>query len=445
MNRYVDYKTTETDWLGRIPSHWEETEFKRLVGVNPSKSASGFDSGSEVEATFLEMDSITETGEYDASTRAPVSDLWGRFTYFERGDVLVAKITPCFENGKGADVSDLPTKIGFGTTELHVLRPRDTIDAGFLGYIVRSHPFRSWGAAFMKGSAGQQRVPVSFIKSFPVGLPPLSEQRALASYLDQQTDHIAEYIAKKRKLVDLLKTQRRAVVNRAVTKGLDDDVAMQDSGVEWLGEIPAHWEQVRLKYLAESVIDAEHKTAPAHSDGDYLVVRTSNIRDGRLILDDVYYTNEEGFREWTQRGIPQPGDILFTREAPAGEACLVPEDIDLCLGQRVVCIKVDEERLAPSFAMRVLNSSLTDEFIKVTSRGATVDHFNMSDIGKIPFLVPPHPEQKRIVEHIDAKTADIDAAIERTEQQIALMRQYRTSLVAEVVTGAVDVREEVAA
>jgi type I restriction enzyme S subunit len=432
MKKYPNYETTETDWLSAIPDHWDFVKAKRLFhpvtrkGYPEEKLLSVTQDKGVVPREDLEDRVMMPLGEVD------------NYNLVEPGNFVISLRS--FEGG-----IEISNHRGLVSPAYTVLETGELVYGPYYKHLFKSRRFVDALHAISTGIRQGKTINYRDFGELYIPVPPLSEQRAIANYLDEKTADIDAYIAKKRELVDLLETQRRAVVNRAVTKGLDDDVDMRDSGVEWLGEIPAHWKQVRLKYLAESIIDAEHKTAPAHSDGDYLVVRTSNIRDGKLVLDDVYYTNEDGFREWTQRGVPQPGDILFTREAPAGEACLVPEDIPLCLGQRVVCIKVDEGRLLPSFAMRVLNSSLTDEFIRVTSRGATVDHFNMSDIGKIPFLVPPLDEQKRIVEHIDAQTADIDAAIERTERQIDLMQQYRTSLVTEVVTGAADVRAEVPA
>lgn len=145
------------------------------------------------------------------------------------------------------------------------------------------------------------------------------------------------------------------------------------------------------------MVDTEHKTAPFYDDGAYLVLRTTNVRSGQLILEGAKYTDADGYREWTKRAVPVPGDIIFTREAPAGEACLVPDGIPLCLGQRTVLMRTDPDLLDSRFALRALYGGLAAEFIETLAQGSTVTHFNMSDIRNIPLLLPPLEEQREIV------------------------------------------------
>ncbi len=210
--------------------------------------------------------------------------------------------------------------------------------------------------------------------------------------------------------------------------------------MEWLGEIPEHWEVRRIKYLLLQIIDTEHKTAPYYQDGEYLVVRTSNVRNGNLLLEDAKYTDFRGYIEWTQRGRPVEGDILFTREAPAGEACIVPGDIHLCIGQRMVLFRVNKRLLDGNYGVWSLYGGITDEYIHLLSQGSTVAHFNMSDIGNIPILVPPLSEQRSIVAYLNQETAKIDALIPRIREGIEKLKEYRVALISAAVTGKIDVR-----
>jgi type I restriction enzyme S subunit len=214
--------------------------------------------------------------------------------------------------------------------------------------------------------------------------------------------------------------------------------AYKDSGVEWLGEIPTYWEKTRIKYVLHQIIDTEHKTAPFYPDGEYLVVRTSNVRNGQLVLDDAKYTDYEGFREWTKRGKPEPGDILFTREAPAGEACLVPENLPLCLGQRMVLFRVNHQMLDEHYGIWSLYGGIAAEFITSLSQGATVAHFNMADIANIPLLLPPLEEQAAIASFLDRETAKIDALIAKKERLIELLQEKRTAIISHAVTKGLD-------
>jgi type I restriction enzyme S subunit len=154
---------------------------------------------------------------------------------------------------KGSIASELKNGIGFGTTELHVIRPSSQIDKKFLYYLTISYDFRQFGAGMMQGTAGQKRVPDSFLIDYPVTYPPLPEQRAIAAYLDRATARIDALITKKQRLLDLLAEKRTALISQAVTKGLNPDVQMKDSGVAWLGQMPGHWEVRRVKTITPFV------------------------------------------------------------------------------------------------------------------------------------------------------------------------------------------------
>jgi type I restriction enzyme, S subunit len=274
-----------------------------------------------------------------------------------------------------------------------------------------------------------------------LGLPPLQTQKLIARFLDRKTAAIDTLIAKKQCLIQLLEEKRTALINQAVTKGLNPNAPMKDSGISWIGEIPEHWEIIRIKHLLEEIIDTEHKTATFYPDGEYLVVRTSNVRQGQLIFKDAKYTDLEGFTEWTRRGKPQPGDILFTREAPPGEACIVPCNLDLCLGQRMVLFRVQHELLDGDFGVYSLYAGLANEFIKSLSQGSTVSHFNMSDISNIPILTPPVEEQQSIVNHLKEIIQRISLLVEKTISSIEKLQEYRRSLITAAVTGKLEISE----
>ena len=274
-----------------------------------------------------------------------------------------------------------------------------------------------------------------------LGLPPLHTQKRLARFLDRKTAAIATLIAKKQRLIQLLEEKRTALINQAVTKGLNPNAPMKDSGIPWIGEVPEHWEIIDIKYLLAEMIDAEHKTATFYPDGKFLVVRTSNVRQGQLILDDAKHTDIDGFIEWTRRGKPHPGDILFTREAPPGEACIVPDDIPVCLGQRMVLFRVKHELLDGEFGVNSLYAGLANSFIDSLSQGSTVAHFNMSDIRNIPILTPPVAEQKLIVRHIRKAVEKTSSLAERTSISIKKLQEYRRSLITAAVTGKLNIPE----
>ena len=263
-------------------------------------------------------------------------------------------------------------------------------------------------------------------------------------YLDYVDRRIRRYVAAKRKLIALLEEEKQAVINQAVTRGLDPNVPLKPSGVEWLGDVPEHWEVRRLKRVLDSLIDCEHKTAPAIDVSSYRVVRTSAVRGGTLLLSGAYCTSKEAFAEWTRRGSLEPGDVIFTREAPAGEACVVPSGLNLCLGQRTVLMKVDRHAYEPQFLVHMLYTGPPHNEIELASQGSTVPHFNVEDIGALPVLAPPVSEQREIVDWLEAETGDLTYAVARARRQAELLQEYRTRLIADVVTGKLDVREAAA-
>jgi type I restriction enzyme S subunit len=278
------------------------------------------------------------------------------------------------------------------------------------------------------------------IQALRFALPPTADQASIVSVLDLETAKIDALVDEQRRLIELLKEKRQAVISHAVTKGLNPDAPMKPSGIEWLGDVPAHWVQSRIKHNLWSLIDTEHKTAPFFDDGQFLVVRTTNIKDGKLLLDGAKYTDVKGFRDWSRRGTPQPGDIMFTREAPAGEACLVPEDVKLCMGQRTVLMQVKREVLDPGFALWSLYGGLASEFISCVSQGATVTHFNMSDIRNIPIMLPPVSEQREIATLLSSELCKLDILTAEAQRAIDLLQERRTALISAAVTGQIDVR-----
>jgi type I restriction enzyme S subunit len=246
--RYPAYKDSGVEWLGEVPEHWEELRLRFAAMLNPSKQESRL-IGEKETVSFLPMEAIGEDGSLSLEQEKEVGEFLNGYTYFKEGDVCIAKITPCFENGKGAILRDLKGGIGFGTTELIVARPRTEImTAQFLDYLFRSSTFRSLGEAAMYGAGGQKRVPDSFVRDFASFLPPIAEQSAIATFLDRETAKIDALIAEQQRLIELLQEKRQAVISHTVTKGLNPDAPMKDSGVEWLGEVPEHWGVTRLKH-----------------------------------------------------------------------------------------------------------------------------------------------------------------------------------------------------
>jgi len=209
-------KDSGVAWLGEVPEHWEVKRLKYVGEINPTKDFD-FEYDTETLCTFLPMEKVSEEGEIDCSIKKPVSELVSGFTFFKKNDVIVAKITPCFENGKGAILEKLDTDFGFGSTEFHVIRPKNDVLGKFLYFLTKSEIFMNMGEAMMIGSAGQKRVPTDFIRNFTVSLPKLLEQTAIVRHIETQTARIQTQMNQTRKLIELLREYRATLISEVVT------------------------------------------------------------------------------------------------------------------------------------------------------------------------------------------------------------------------------------
>ncbi len=322
LKPYLDYKPSGIEWLGDVPAHWEVRRLKRVASLNPSKTESRTLLTADMPVTFLPMERVGTDGKIDEEVM-PASSVWNGFTYFRRDDVLVAKITPCFENGKGACLEALSTEIGFGSTEFHVLRSSSSILPQFLYRLTNLAEFRHSGADEMTGAAGQQRVPQAFVANYPLALPPLPEQTAIVRYLDHTDELIRRYISSRERLIELLEEYRQAVIHHAVTRGLDPDVRLKPSGVEWLGDVPAHWEVRRLQHVTTMKVSNVDK----HIKEGELPVRLCNYVDvykNDYITESVPFMRATATTDEIERFWLEPGDVLITKDSEAWDDIGVP-------------------------------------------------------------------------------------------------------------------------
>lgn len=371
------------------------------------------------QVTFLPMEAIGEKGELDLSLVRDKEVVSTGYTLFFEGDVVVAKITPCFENGKGAIIKGTLTGVGFGTTELYVLSPKPELDASLLYYLTVSPQFRLLGEAHMTGAAGQKRVPEDFIKNYPTPFLSLLEQRAIANFLDRQTTQLDKLIAAKERLLVLLAEKRRALITQAVTRGLKADVPMRDSGIEWLGEIPKHWNIFTLKRLA-NLKSGETITADSiEEEGIYPVYGGNGLRG---------YTStftHSGYYVLIGRQGALCGNINYAQEQFwASEHAVV-----------VSPVKPLETKWLGEL-LRVMN--LNQYSISAAQPGLSVEI-----VSNLYLPVPPLDEQQTIVIYIETETQKLDALKAATERTINLLKERRSSLIAAAVTGQIVVGEQV--
>ena len=445
FRRYPEYRDSGVEWLGAIPAHWEVYRLRSVVATNITKSeARGIEP--ETEVSFIPMEALREYGGIDLDATRPFSAANG-YTYFRDGDVVIAKITPCFENGKGALASGLSHGVGLGTTELHVLRPSSRVDARFLLYTTLSDHFRRTGTASMYGAGGQKRVPIDFVLDFRHPVPGLPEQRAIAGFLDRETAKITSLVEKKERLVALLHEKRAALITRAVTRGLDPNAPLKDSGIEWLGEIPAHWSVRRLKTMASVQLSNVDKKS---EDGQVPVSLCNylEVYYNDSITAELEFMKATATPEQVRRFSLREGDVLITKDSESWNDIAVPAVVsegikDVLCGYHLAHIR-PQAGLDGRFLARQFSAiGMRDQFY-IAANGITRFGLGGDPIRAGIFPVAPIGEQRAIVAFLDQETAKIDALVARVRQAIEYLNEFRTALISAAVTGRIDVREEAA-
>ena len=278
------------------------------------------------------------------------------------------------------------------------------------------------------------------VREVHMPFPPFAEQRAVVNFLDRETARIDALIAKQETLIGLLEEKRTSLISHAVTKGLNPDAPMRDSGVEWLGEIPAHWEVERVKWVArmESGHTPDKKIDAYWNDGDIPWVSlgdTGQLKDQDYIRDTEYYTNQLGLRNSSARLLP-PRSVIFSRDATIG-LCAITE-LPMAVSQHFIAW-ICNDNLAPEYLLRVFDA-MQGELVRLTM-GATLRTIGMPDVKTLKTPVPPVPEQGQIVTFVRKETAAIIALIAKVNEAIAHLTEYRAALISAAVTGQIDVRE----
>ncbi len=387
-------------------------------------------------ATFLPMEAVGERGDLDLSITRCVEEVRNGYTQFFDGDVLIAKITPCFENGKGAVVNGTRNGVGFGTTELHVLTPTSEIDARFLYYTTVSDRFRKLGEAAMFGAAGQKRVPEEFVREYRIPVPPLARQRAIADYLGRETARLDALVAAKERLLALLAEKRRALVTRAVTRGLDPRVPTRDSGVPWLGEIPAHWEIWKIGHVASvgNGSTPSRNRAAYWTDGTIPWLNSSAVNRPEVTDADQFVT-ALAVRQ-CHLPLVKAGSVLVAitgQGKTRGRA--VVSSIDSTINQHLAFIRPDGSRLRPWFLRWTLLAAY--DFLRSISddAGGTKGALTCEDVADLRVPVPPSDEQAVILIHIASFVERVDSLRAATKDTILLIKERRAALITAAVIG----------
>jgi type I restriction enzyme S subunit len=418
----------------KISERWQKVKLKHLVQMNPGKSEISYLSDDTL-VSFIPMSDVKSTRHITTHEVKQISTVYSGYTYFRNGDLLIAKITPCFENGKGAVAKGLKNNIGFGTTEFHVVRPGKNLSVEFIDYLTCSYPFMTLGAAAMTGSAGQQRVPESFIGDYEFGLPPLETQRRIATYLDRKTQAIDALIAKKQRMIELLEEKRSALINHVVTKGLNPDVPMKDSGIPWIGEVPAHWNMVPSKWLfVNSKTKAKQGDDQLSATQSYGVIKQKDFErmEGRRVV--------KIFQHLEQRKHVDVDDFVISMRSFQGglERAWVPG----CIRSSYVVLKPKLFICTDYFSYLFKSESYIQALNSTSNYIRDGQDLNFKNFAQIKLPSIPLEEQGNIASKLKPEIEKIDSLIVKLKEFDTKLSEYRQALITAAVTGKIDVGDD---
>ena len=447
LPRYVEYKDSGTQWLGQIPKHWGIDRFKWSI----SYCKNGI-WGDEPTGTSTDIPCV-RVADFDRPRLRVKENIptLRSVTENERANRILAAGNLLLEKSGGGELNPVGQVVIYQLNEPAVCSnfvAKMTLAKGMVpeywNYVHSAAYSIGLNIGSINQTSGIQNLDQQRYFNEIAPFPPQVEQTAIATFLDRETAKIDTLIAEQEKLLTLLAEKRQTTISHAVTKGLNSNAPMKDSGVEWLGEVPEHWVFKRLKDCGCEIVDCKNRTPEPHPDGNYFVVRTSCVKGGKFNPAPGFFTDEANFLEWTAKGRPRTGDVLFTREAPTGEACLAPKDVDFCLGQRMMFIRPQAEILSDKYLLYSLYGGLAQERINEKSKGSTVGHLRVGEVGELPLLLPPLDEQHAIVTFLDHELNKLEDLRSTAESAITLIMERRSALISAAVTGQIDVRDAVA-
>jgi len=431
---YAEYKETHLGWLSQIPSHWEVKRLKYLGDALIGLTYSPDEVVEKGEGTLVLRSSNVQNKQLAFDDNVYVNKKIPDKLVTQEGDILI-----CARNGsraligKNAQIDASAAGMSFGAFMSIFRSPYND----YLSKVFNSPLFEHQSGSFLTATINQ--LTTGNLNSFEIPLPTELEREKIANFLDHETAKIDTLIEKQQQLIKLLKEKRQAVISHAVTKGLNPNAPMRDSGVEWLGDVPEHWVSCALKHYA-SVVDCKHITAEFFDEGIPLA-SISEVKEWHVNLATAKFTNEKYYLDLIGGGRkPQPGDIVYSRNATVGQAALVADDMPkFAMGQDVCIIRLDEGVLS-EYILYVLKSGVISDQLDLAMVGSTFKRINVDDIRNFSIALPSYEEQDEIVSELNRVLGKYDRLVFKAETTIELMSERRTALISAAVTGKIDVR-----
>lgn len=427
---YPEYKNTDSEWVSEIPVHWEPILFKRVI-IQIKDGTHGTHARVSEGFPFLSAKNVLHKGVEISDSESMVSEKdYKEITangFPKKGDLLIT----CVGTIGRTCVYEFDKPYAFQRS-VAFLRLSDLAEPKFYKYFVESKNYQSQLEANSKASA-QSGVYMGDLVSTSTVLLPKDEQKSIANFLDYQTAQIDTLIEKQQTLIQLLKEKRQAVISHAVTKGLNPNAPMKDSGVEWLGEVPEHWEVMKGAFIGQLFGSESVPENQVVKEGILPFIKVSTLsRDGFELQEPEWFVSARVAKNYKTRTsyvvFPKRGAAIFTNKVNVvNEPSLIDPNL---MGWQI-----NEKALSKYIAL-LLKTRKLDDIADVS----TVPQINNKHINPEKFPLPPIKEQQEILDYIDGRLITFDDLIDKAEQAIQLMQERRTALVSAAVTGKIDVR-----
>jgi type I restriction enzyme S subunit len=435
---YPAYRESGIDIISVLPSHWETSKVANIARTGYRT----FIDGDWIESPYITEKGIrliqtgnVGVGVYKEQGFRYVAEETFRLlhcTEVSPNDVLICRLADPV--GRACLAPDLGVKM-ITSVDVCILKVSEDWEKRYITYFLSSKPYLDLMGAVSRGST-RDRISRSFLGNVRIAKPSLSEQTAIADFLDRETAEADALVAKYERLIELLEEKRVALITQAVTKGLDPNVPMKDSGVDWIGDIPAHWENRKLKFLARLRYGLGQP--PAESADGLPFVRATNIDQGTISRTDIVLVDPLSVPKG-RNAFLKTGEIIIVRSgALTGDSAIVPPEFaGAVAGFDIV---IDSHDVVPEYlAWCLLSPFVRRAQIDLLKTRAAQPHLNVEDVGSVVICVPPTAEQSDIADHIKVKNADVRAIQSGASRAIALIKEHRAAIITAAVTGQIDV------
>ncbi|MBC3911342.1 restriction endonuclease subunit S [Undibacterium umbellatum] len=442
---YPEYKDAGVEWLDKVPMHWHVMQLKRTVdgcvngiwGEEPQQ-----DGNDTIVIRVADFDRQRLTINEDGYTFRRIEAKEKQNRRLKRGDLLLEKSGGGEKTLVGQVVLFDKTFEAVTSNFVAKMTPLRDFDSSYMNYVFSRFYFENLNFCSIKQNTGIQNLDSAAYLSEKIGIPKKDEQQKIANFLDHETAKIDTLIAKQQELIKLLKEKRQAVISHAVTKGLNPNAPMRDSGVEWLGEVPEHWGVKKFRFLCDRIIAGPFGssiTKDMYVKEGYKVYGQEQVIPNDFTIGD-YYVSKRDFLELF-RYSTNPGDILISCVGTFGKVAVFPNSAEPgIINPRL--IKAEVKTICnPLYLCEFLKSEMVFKQFELLSRGGTMGVINIGVLNEILVACPPLEEQDEVFLFIKRQKEKFNFLIERANKQIELAQERRTALISAAVTGKIDVRD----